>query len=115
MAFMISGLKNWEQGGIEQAVPFFNKIISDVDVNDTGPLAWYRKVADDYLSDLKLIQSSAISSIPSTPKQCRIAINELESSLPLLKTRGRARYNILSRQSDLEQHEKYLEKLLSGN
>jgi hypothetical protein len=104
-----------EQGGIEQAVPFFNKIISDVDVNDTGPLAWYRKVADDYLSDLKLLKSSAMSATPSTPKQCRIAIKELESSLHLLKTRGRARYNIRSRQSDLEQHEKYLEKLLSGN
>ena len=115
MAFMISGLKNWEQGGIEQAVPFFNKILSDVDVNDTGPIAWYRKVAEDYLSDLKLLKSSAMSSIPSTPKQCRIAIEELEGSLLLLKTRGRARYNIRSRQSDLEQHEKYLEKLPSGN
>ncbi|MES2982609.1 MAG: serine/threonine-protein kinase [Verrucomicrobiota bacterium] len=114
MACMISGLKNWEQGGLDQAVPFFEKIVKEVNTNDNGPLAWYRKVADHYLSDLKLLKSDAMNSTPSTPNQCKNAIEELERTLNLMKTRGRARFNIRSRQSELRQHEKYLEKLLSG-
>ena len=115
MACLISGLKNWEQGGLEQAVPFFEKIIRGVDVDHTGPIAPYRKVADHYLGDFKLLKSDAMNSIPSTPNQCKTAILELERLSVLLKTRGRAKYNIRSRQSELQQHGAYLEKLIGGN
>ncbi len=114
MACMIYGLKNWEQGGLDQAVPFFEKIVREVEAGNTGPLAWYRKVANDYLNDRKILQSSAMNSTPSTPNQCKNAVQELDTCLERLKTRGRARYNIRSRQSELRQHEKYLEKLLGG-
>lgn len=114
MACMIYGLKNWEQGGLNQAVPYFEKIVTEVSANNNGPLSWYRKVAEDYLADHKLLQSNAMNSTPSTPNQCKIAVEELEDMIEKLKTRGRASYNIRSRQSELRQHEKYLEKLLSG-
>lgn len=114
MACMISALKNWEQGGLDQSVPFFEKIIREVDADNSGPLAWYRKSADNYMSDLKLLKSDAMNSIPSTPNQCKLAIEELEKSSISLKTRGRAKFNIRARQSELRQHEKYLEKLLGG-
>lgn len=115
MAAMISGLKNWEQGGIDQAVPFFEKIVKEVSAGDNGPMAWYREVANHYLSDHKLLRSDAFKSIPSTPNQCKNVIQELDKMTGLLKTRGRANFNIRSRQSELRQHEKYLEKLLSGD
>lgn len=114
MACMIAGLKNWEQGGLDQAVPFFEIIIREVDAKDNGPLAWYRKVADDYMSDLKILKSDTMNSTPLTPNQCKDAIRELQSNLSLLKTRGRAKFNITSRQIELAQHAMYLDKLLSG-
>jgi serine/threonine protein kinase len=115
MACMISGLKNWEQGGLEQAVPFFEKVIHGVDANHTGPLASYRKLADHYLNDFKLLKSDAMNSLPSTSNQCKAVIIELERLSGSLKTRGRAKYNVRSRQSELEQHGTYLEKLIGGN
>jgi hypothetical protein len=115
MTCLISGLKNWEQGGLEQAVPFFEKIIRAVDANPMGPIAPYRKVANHYLGDFKLLKSDAMDSMPSTSNQCQIAILELERLSGLLKTRGRAKYNIRSRQSDLQQHTIYLKKLIRGN
>jgi eukaryotic-like serine/threonine-protein kinase len=113
MACMILGLKNWEQGGLDQAIPFFEKIIREVDVNENGPMAWYRKVADHYMTDYKLLKSIEMKSIPSTPNQCKTASNELENIYGQLKTRGRARFNIRSLQNDMAQHEKYLDKLLN--
>jgi|688.fasta_scaffold21251_7 serine/threonine protein kinase len=114
MACMIHGLKNWEHGGLDQAVPFFEKITDGVDLNHNGTLAWYRKTADNYLSDYKLLKSSAMNSTPSTQNQCKVAIGQLQGISNQLKTRGRAKYNVRSRQSDLDQHGKYLEKLISG-
>ncbi len=115
MACMIAGLKNWEQGGMDQAVPFFEKIIREVDANHNGPLSWYRQVADDYLSDSKLLKANTMSITPSTATQCKTTIEELERIHSRLKTRGRAKFNTRSRQSEIRQHQKYLEKLQGGN
>jgi hypothetical protein len=114
MSCMIYALKNWEQGGIDKAVPFFEKITSGIQSNNNGPMGWYRKIADNYLSDYKLLKSSAMNSTPSTQNQCKVAIEELNGISNQIKTRGRAKYNVRSRQSDLDQHGKYLEKLVSG-
>lgn len=114
MACMIYGLKNWEQGGLGKAVPFFEKITQVISASHTGPLSWYRKIADNYLSDYKLLKSNAMNSTPSTQNQCKVVIDELHGLSNQLKTRGRAKYNVRSRQTDLEQHGKYLEKLVSG-
>ncbi len=114
MACMISGLKNWEQGGLDQAVPFFDNIIRKIDANHNGPLAWYRQVADDYLSDLKLLKSNTMTITPSTASQCKTTIEELDRISSRLKTRGRAKFNTRSRQAEISQQEKYLEKTLSG-
>jgi eukaryotic-like serine/threonine-protein kinase len=113
MVCMLYGLKNWEQGGLDQAVPFFEKITSSVDATNNSSLAWYRKIAVNYLDDYKLLKSSSISSFPSTQNQCTAAIDQLNIISHQLKTRGRAKYNISARQTELRQHEKYLKKLLS--
>jgi hypothetical protein len=107
-------LKNWEQGGLDQAVPFFDNIIRKIDANHNGPLAWYRQVADDYLSDLKLLKSNTMTITPSTASQCKTTIEELDRISSRLKTRGRAKFNTRSRQGEIRQQEKYLEKSLSG-
>ncbi len=115
MACMIAGLKNWEQGGLDKAAPFFETITREIDANHNGPLAWYRNVADHYLSDLLVLKSKPMKDIPSTSSDCRSAVDELEVALGSLKTRGRAKYNIRSRQSELRQHETYLDSQLNAN
>ena len=107
--------ENLEQGGLDQAVPFFEKIIREIDVNNTGPLAWYRQVADDYLSDLKLLKANTMSITPTTASQCKTTIEELDRISSRLKTRGRAKFNTRSRQAEIKQQQNYLEKLQGGN
>ncbi len=115
MASLIVGIKNWEQGGLKESIPYFEKVIREVKENESGPLAWYRPIAENYLSDYQILNSEEMNSTPATPNNCRILRDELGKKLSLLKTKGRASFNIRSRQYELSQHEKYLEKLLSGN
>jgi len=115
MACLIYGLKNWEQGGLKEAVPFFEMILHEVDADHKGPLAWYRPLAEYYLSDYMLLTSDPMTAIPATPNNCKQQIEELERMKSRLKTKGRANFNIDSKKLELAQHAKYLEKLLSGN
>lgn len=115
MAALIVGIKNWEQGGLKESIPYFEKITREVKENDSGPLAWYRPIAEGYLSDYGILNSPEMNSTPATPNNCRTLRDELGKKIGLLKTKGRASFNIRSRQHELSQHEKYLEKLLSGD
>jgi len=115
MACLIYGLKNWEQGGLKEAVPFFELIIREVDTDQDRSLAWYRPLAEYYLSDYELLTSDPMTAIPATPNNCKQQIEELDRMKSRLKTRGRANFNIDSKKLELAQHAKYLEKLLSGN
>ncbi|WP_386821269.1 serine/threonine-protein kinase [Luteolibacter algae] len=111
MGCLIAGLKNWEQGGLDQAKPFFELISEDDSLGSDPVLAWYQLTARKYLNDYQLLKSGAMDSQPVTEKECKEAIAELERIGKLLKTRGRAIFNVASRQSDFNQLAKSFSKI----
>ncbi len=108
MGYFIAGLKNWEQGGIEQSRAFLENIASEPTLSDDSVLAWYQEVSRKYLKDLDLIQSLSVEAVPASSDECRTGIEELNRILTLLETRGRARFNIRARQLDLARLQKSL-------
>jgi tRNA A-37 threonylcarbamoyl transferase component Bud32 len=108
MGYLIAGLKNWEQGGLDQAVPFFHRIANERPLADDPIMAWYQKAIGAYLSDYEALAPVQSATDPETPEACREAIENLNEALTLLKTKGRARFNIRARQLDLEKLEKVL-------
>jgi len=109
MGYLLAGLKNWEQGGIEESLPFFEKLITDESLENDNVLAWYQDVAARYLKDYELMSSGVFDVVPDTPDECRDTIEELNRVLTLLTTRGRAKFNVRSRQLDLKRLEKSLQ------
>lgn len=101
MGHLIAGLCNWERGGMEQALPYFRAVVSEMSLARDGVMAWYRKTAEVYLRDYDRMKSSPLDSDPRTPEACREVIEELNRTLTLLETKGRARFNIRARQLDL--------------
>jgi serine/threonine protein kinase len=108
MGYLIAGLRNWEQGGLDQAKPFFQTVASESSLAGDSVLAFHQKTADSYLRDLELLKSSALSVTPETPEECRKATEDLNSTLTLLETNGRARFNIRARQLELAKLERSL-------
>ncbi len=107
VGYFLAGLKNWEQGGLEEAEPFFRKISGERSLKENGILGWYQDSAGKYLSDLELLKGKAMSADPQTEKGCAEARAELNRAFTLLKTKGRARFNVRSRQLDLARMEKF--------
>lgn len=114
IACLIAGLKNWEQGGLEQALPFFKEVLSKKSSNTDGVLSWYCDAAGRYLDDHNLLNSAAMDANPATPDECRKVSGELSELQTLLKTKGRSRYNINSRKKDFEMLEKHLRRASGG-
>ncbi|MDE0835207.1 MAG: serine/threonine-protein kinase [Akkermansiaceae bacterium] len=108
MGYFIAGLKNWEQGGLEQAVPFFRKVVSERKLSSDSVLGLYQEAARTYLKDYDLLVSAGLNKTPQTPQACRASIDDLNRVLTLLDTRGRARFNVRARQQDLVKLEKAL-------
>ncbi|WP_411825862.1 serine/threonine-protein kinase [Luteolibacter sp. AS25] len=105
-SYMIAGLTNWEQGGLDQAVPFFQKVRNSEAIDENGVMGGYQSVAMNYLADYRMLKSGAMSEEPGNRKECREMIEELNRQLTLLKTKGRAKFNVKSRQADLVKLEK---------
>jgi serine/threonine protein kinase len=110
MASLIAGLKNWEQGGLDQALPFFQEFANEPSLSQDNVLAWYQKAIKGYLRDYDKLKSTALQSDPNTPESCREAISELNELLALIETKGRARFNIRARQLDLAKLERALSR-----
>jgi eukaryotic-like serine/threonine-protein kinase len=108
MGYLIAGLKNWEQGGLDQAVPFFRKIANERQLGGDVIMAWYQQAVRAYLSDHKALASLEPEADPATPEACRESIGKLDELLSGIKTKGRARFNIRARQFDLAKLEKVL-------
>lgn len=113
MGYLIAGLKNWEQGGMDQAVPFFRKIESERSLTGDEVMGWYQQAVRTYLKDYGILKSEGFDVMPKTPEECREASEELNRVLSLLRTKGRARFNIHARQLDLEKLGRQLEKSVS--
>jgi len=112
MGYFLAALKNWESGGLVQAVPFFERVANEPSLSGDGVLGWYQEAAKRYLADYRSITSGPMDAEPKTVDECRDAIEELNRQLTLLKTNGRARFNIRARQLDFARLENSLENSL---
>lgn len=108
MGYLIAGLKNWEQGGLKESLPFFEKLAANENLASDSGLGWYRDVAARYLKDYELIGSGVFDVEPETVAECQESFDELNRIFTLLTTRGRAKFNIRSRQLELKRLEKIL-------
>jgi eukaryotic-like serine/threonine-protein kinase len=108
MGYFMAGLKNWEQGGLDQAVPFFRRIVSERALESDGILAWYQRAADAYLKDYDTLAAGDLDATPTTPEACKASVDQLNETLTLLSTKGRAGFNVRARQLDLAKLEKTL-------
>ena len=108
MAMLIAGLKNWEQGGFDQALPFLRAFSVEPSLATDNVLAWYQNAMKSYLGDYEKIKYTFDQPDPKTLESCRAATAELSETLTLLQTKGRARFNIRARQLDLAKLERAL-------
>ena len=104
IAWMLAGLKNWEQGMLQDAGFYFNAVLSAKISADDYWLKAYQKIAGYYLVDLKSLTSPVFAKLPDDFSGCGAAAEELNDILASLKTRGRARYNVQAWQLDLKNH-----------
>jgi len=105
---LLAGIKNWEQGSLEDAEPFFNAV-AQARINGADDwTVFYQKAAAHYVADHALLTDPVFNDYPSTAAACKESIETLESFLPKLQTQGRARFNIRAWQLDLAKHAKRL-------
>ena len=102
LSWLLSGLKNWDQGMLEKAVPFFSAV---ADAPTKGKHAWlvpYSKLANDYLSDFEKLEQAEPQSFDVLKKDYVGLIDDLQALHTTLKTKGRARFNVRCWQEELE-------------
>jgi tRNA A-37 threonylcarbamoyl transferase component Bud32 len=109
MAWLISGLKNWQQGSLDEAAEFF-RAVGEVKLSTADQWAnHYQKVAADYLADFARLQAAEPIEMPSDKEACLAKIAELDEVVGSLVTQGRARFNVREWQLELRRHVRQLE------
>jgi serine/threonine protein kinase len=108
VAWLLAGLKNWEQGMLAEAGKCFSAVAEAKISADEPWLAIYQNFARDYLADQKLLSAPVFEKLPADAAACDAAVAELDGILAKLKTRGRARFNVRAWQLDLAKHSKLL-------
>jgi serine/threonine protein kinase len=108
MAWMLAGLKNWEQGMTEEAAGWFSAVAGAKISPDDSWLQVYQNLANDYLGDQRVLSGPAFANLPKDIAGCEKTIAELDQLLGTLKTRGRTRFNVRAWQLDLAKHQKLL-------
>lgn len=108
MAWMLMGLKDWEQGKWDDAAAFF-KGVTEVRLKE--PEGWarlYQAIAKRYLEDHESL-SAGPGDPPADVAACKAKIEELDKLHAGLKTKGRARFNVREWQLTLARRAKELE------
>ena len=108
MAWMLAGLKNWEQGMLAEAGKWFTAVAAVKIPPDDSWLAVYQNFALDYLADARTLSSGVFEKLPTDVEGCTAAVAELDKLPGSLKTRARARFNVRAWQLDLAKHAKLL-------
>jgi len=108
MAWMLAGLKDWEQGLTGEAAGWFAAVAAAKVSADDSWLKIYQSIASDYLADRQALSSAVFEKLPADIAGCDTAVAELDKILATLKTRGRARFNVRAWQLDLAKHAKLL-------
>ncbi len=94
MSWLLSGLKNWEQGRGIEAVKFF-KAVEAVTLKDSDAWArFYQTVAKRYIADSERLRKAELGNPPDDKDACREKVAELNQVLSSLETRGRSRFNV---------------------
>lgn len=99
-AILIAALKNWQQGHLDKAASHF-KTLTALTATDDPTTTHYQRIAQDYLADHKLLTTPAFRQNPADTLAFERALDELNTSLAIVKTPGRARFNITARRRDL--------------
>ncbi len=108
LASMLAGLKNWQQGLLEEAAECFKRAATaKLSANDQW-VEPYQGLASDYLADYSVLTGPLFGSMPIDLRRCEKLIEELDEAVGQLKTRGRARYNLRAWQLDLARKAKEL-------
>lgn len=106
---MLAGLKDWEQGMNRPAAACFNAVVSAKLSPDDTWASIYQKLATNYLSDHQLLSSPLFTRTPSNKAECDAVIDELNSAMATIQTRGRSRFNVRAWQLDLTRISKLME------
>lgn len=101
MAWMLAGLKNWEQGLLPVAAVFFQAVTAAKPSQQDAWIGDYQKIAANYLADFKLLSGPLFTTLPKDQAACGQVLVALDELLPTLKTRGRARFNTEAWQADV--------------
>ena len=109
IANMLAGLKNWDQGLLEEAAACFRAAQSAKLSQDEQWVAIYQKLAAHYLHDHQILTSPLFAAEPADAAGCLALIDQLDEGLTVMKTRGRARFNVRSWQLDLKRRQKAFE------
>jgi tRNA A-37 threonylcarbamoyl transferase component Bud32 len=109
IANMLAGLKNWDQGLLDPAAACFRAAQSAKLSQDDAWATIYQKLAASYLHDHRILTGALFDVQPADAKECLSLIDRLDEALALMKTRGRARFNVRSWQLDLKRREKFFE------
>lgn len=106
---MLAGLKNWDQGLLDEAAACFRAAHSvELSPHDAWA-AVYQQIADDHLDDHQVLTGPLFNAEPPDASECLALIDRLDEALAIMKTRGRARFNVRSWQLDLKRREKFFE------
>jgi len=109
IAAMLAGLKNWDQGLLDQAAGCFTAAEAAKLPQDEQWVAVYQKLAGDYLHDHRVLTGPLFVTEPADAGSCKTAIERLDEALASLKTSGRARFNVRAWQLDLKRRTKLFE------
>jgi serine/threonine protein kinase len=101
-AAMVAGLKNWDQGLLDEAAACFNTVKAVKLPPDEEWAVFYQKMADKYLNDHEILTGPLFAVEPLDRAGCEKSIAQLDEALANLKTRGRARFNVRAWQLDLK-------------
>jgi eukaryotic-like serine/threonine-protein kinase len=108
LAWMLAGLKNWDQGMFAAAGPYFTAVAAAQLSADDAWVKIYQDSARDYLADLGQLSGPVFQGFPDSKIDCDSAVKELDKMLTSLKTRGRSRYSVRAWQLDLTRHGRLL-------
>ncbi len=100
MSSLALTLKNWEQGQLQETRIMLEKI-QRAELDDYEWFQVYRELVADYLHDAELLKGGSELPPPQNKKEVETQLADLESRLSQLKTRGRAKYHVRTRQTRL--------------
>jgi hypothetical protein len=89
-------------------VPCFRKVVDAKLPEEEKWAAFYQKIAANYLADHEILKSGLFTGEPADTVACEKTISQLDEALALLKTRGRARFNLRAWQLDLKRRSNLL-------